>query len=56
MVIDPDPGRQGIPDFCPAEPVWHGRHKAGGEWLEVDSCDGHVDGELVGVKRVGPRD
>jgi hypothetical protein len=50
LVSNPDPGRQGIPDFCLAQPVWRGRHKAGSKWLEVDSCDGHAEG-LSGVTR-----
>jgi hypothetical protein len=50
MVTDVEPGRQGMPTHCPEPAVWRGRTQTRrGKWYVVDSCDGHVDDELVGV-------
>jgi hypothetical protein len=43
--------RQGMPDFCPEPVEWRGRYRNRRGWHVVDSCDGHVDDKLVGVKR-----
>ena len=43
--------RQGMPTHCPKSVEWHGRNKVGGEWLEMDSCAGHVEG-IVGARKV----
>jgi hypothetical protein len=52
--MEPDPGRQGIPDFCSAPAVWRGRFRTrrGKRGYVVASCEGHVNDELVGLKRV----
>jgi len=44
--------RQGMPTHCPEPVEWRGRFKNRQGWHVVDSCDGHVDDKLVGVKRV----
>lgn len=40
------------PTFCPEPVEWRSRFKNGQGWHAVDSCDGHVDDELVGVRRM----
>jgi hypothetical protein len=53
MVTDPGPGRQGIPDFCKEPVVWRGQYRTPrGKWFVVESCEGHVDDELVGLRRI----
>ena len=55
MVTAPD--GTGHPEFCPEPAVWRGRTQIvrginRGKWYVVDSCNGHVDNELVGAKRL----
>jgi hypothetical protein len=54
MVTRSESGREGMPTHCAQPAAWRGRTQTrrGQKWLVVDSCDGHVDDELVGVKRV----
>jgi hypothetical protein len=51
MVYEGD--ESGHPTFCPEPPVWRARTPdRRGKWHVVDSCDGDVDNELVGLRRV----
>jgi hypothetical protein len=51
MVTAPD--GTGHPTFCPEPPVLRARTQIDrGKWYVVDSCNGHVDNELVGAKRL----
>ena len=44
----------GRPTSCPEHVGWRGRYRNRQGWHVVDSCDGHVDDKLVGMKRVHP--
>ena len=41
--------------LCPEPVGWRVRFKNRQGWHVVDSCDGHVDDELVGVMRIPNR-
>jgi hypothetical protein len=43
----------GRPMSCPEPVEWRGRYRTRrGKWFVVDSCEGDVDDELVGMRRV----
>ena len=51
MITAPD--GTGHPTHCPEPPVWRARTQdRRRKWHVVWSCDGHVDDELVGTRRV----
>jgi hypothetical protein len=52
MVYQADGSDRPMP--CPEPVEWRGRFKNRQGWHVVDSCDGHVDDKLVGVKRLAP--
>ena len=43
----------GRPTSCPEPVEWRGRYRTRrGKWFVVDSCAGHLDDQLVEVKRL----